>query len=318
MKGALSVLLSVLFALLWVQPASCQEEADAYLWLEDIEGEKALSWVKEKNEATLAVLKAQPLFEPTYQKALEILNSDQRIAYPSFRGEYIHNFWQDEKNERGLWRRTTLEEYFKPAPQWEVLLDIDKLSQEEGTPWVYKGTVRLYPDYMLHLVYLSRGGGDAAVVREFDTGTKQFVKDGFSLPETKGSVSWKDRDTIYVQTDFGPGSLTASGYPRVTKLWKRGTPLSEARTIFEGEPTDVEVGTSVINTPERQYDVIRRGITFYTSHTYVIEAGRPIKLEIPDDANFGGFFKNQLLVRLRSDWTINSRTYKQGSLISID
>jgi len=318
MKGTVSVLLSVLFVLLWVQQASCQDEADAYLWLEDVEGEKALSWVKEKNEATLAVLKAQPMFEPTYQKALEILNSDRRIAYPSFQGDYIYNFWQDEKNERGLWRRTTPAEYLKPSPQWEVLLDIDKLSKEEGESWVYKGAAGLYPDYLLYLVYLSRGGGDAVVVREFDAGTKQFVKGGFSLPEAKGSVSWKDRDTIYVQTDFGAGSVTASGYPRVTKLWKRGTPLSEARTIFEGESADVSVGCSVIDTPERQYDVIHRGITFYTSHTYVIEAGRPIKLEIPDDADFGGFFKNQLFVRLRADWTINSRTCKQGSLISID
>ena len=318
MKRTICVLLSVLPALVWVQWSRGREATDPYLWLEDIEGEKAMSWVKQQNEATLAVLKAQPAFEPTYEKALEILNSDKRIAYPSFKGDYVYNFWQDEKNERGLWRRTTPAEYLKPSPQWEVLLDIDKLSKEEGQPWVYKGAAGLYPDYMLYLVSLSRGGGDAVVVREFDAATKQFVKDGFSLPEAKGSVSWKDRDTIYVQTDFGPGSLTASGYPRVTKLWKRGTTLSEARTIFEGQASDVEVGSYDINTPERQYDVIQRGITFYTSHTYVIEAGRPTKLDIPDDSNFGGFFKNQMLLRLRSDWTIGPQTYRQGSLISID
>jgi prolyl oligopeptidase len=318
MKRAISVAISILSVLLWGQRASGQDNVDPYLWLEDIGGEKAMSWVKEKNEATLAVLKAQPTFEPTYQKALEILNSDKRIAYPGFQGDYVYNFWQDEKNERGLWRRTTPAEYLKPSPPWEVLLDIDKLSKEEGEPWVYKGAVGLYPDYMLYLVSLSRGGGDAVVVREFDAAAKQFVKDGFSLPEAKGSVSWKDRDTIYVQTDFGPGTLTESGYPRVTKLWKRGAPLSEARTVFEGETADVEVASYVINTPERQYDVTQRGITFYTSHTYVIEAGQPIKLEIPDDSNFGGFFKNQLLVRLRSDWTVGPQTYRQGSLISID
>jgi prolyl oligopeptidase len=318
MKRAISVAISILSVLLWGQRASGQDSVDPYLWLEDIGGEKAMSWVKEKNEATLAVLKAQPTFEPTYQKALEILNSDKRIAYPGFQGDYVYNFWQDEKNERGLWRRTTPAEYLKPSPPWEVLLDIDKLSKEEGEPWVYKGAVGLYPDYMLYLVSLSRGGGDAVVVREFDAAAKQFVKDGFSLPEAKGSVSWKDRDTIYVQTDFGPGTLTESGYPRVTKLWKRGAPLSEARTVFEGETADVEVASYVINTPERQYDVTQRGITFYTSHTYVIEAGQPIKLEIPDDSNFGGFFKNQLLVRLRSDWTVGPQTYRQGSLISID
>ena len=318
MKAMISVSLCLFSVLAWVPQAYSQDETDAYLWLEDVEGEKAMSWVTQHSDATLAVLKAQPAFEPTYRKALEILNSDKRIANPYFQGDYVNNFWQDEKNERGLWRRTTVQEYLKPLPRWDILLDVDKLSQDEGESWVYKGATGLYPDYRLYLVSLSRGGGDAVVVREFDAGTKQFVKDGFHLPEAKGSASWKDRDTVYVQTDFGPGSLTPSGYPRVTKLWKRGTPLSEARTVLEGEATDVEVGCYVINTPERQYDVIQRGITFYTSHTSVVEAGRLIKLEIPDDAVFGGFFKNQMLVRLRSDWTLGPRTYKQGSLIGID
>ncbi|OHB65669.1 MAG: prolyl oligopeptidase, partial [Planctomycetes bacterium RBG_13_60_9] len=226
--------------------------------------------------------------------------------------------WKDVKNERGLWRRTTLQEYLKPAPQWEILLDIDQLCRDEGEQWVFKGAEGLYPDYTLFMVHLSRGGGDAVVMREFDTGSRQFVKDGFHVPEAKGSVSWKDRDTLYVQTHFGPGSMTDSGYPRIAKLWKRGTPLSSAATIFEGESKDMAVGCGVINTPERQYDVIHRGITFYTSHTYAIEAGRPIKLEIPDDADFGGFFKNQMLVRLRTSWTIGPKTYPQGALISID
>lgn len=318
MKSTASMLLSLCSALLWTSRGSCQEAPDPYLWLEDVEGEQAMTWVKQHNEATLAVLKAQPAFEPTYQKALDILNSDKRIAYPGFQGDYIDNFWQDEKNERGLWRRTTLKEYLKPSPRWEILLDVDKLSRDEGQSWVYKGAVGFYPDYRLYLVSLSRGGGDAVVVREFDAGTKQFVKDGFCLPEAKGSLTWKDRDTVYVQTDFGPGTLTASGYPRVTKLWKRGTPLSEARTVFEGDANDVEVGASVINTPERQYDVIQRGITFYTSHFYAVEPGGLIKLDIPDDAILGGFFKNQMLVQLRSDWILGSRTHKQGSLISID
>jgi len=318
MKVTICILLCMFSTLVCVPRASSEEEADAYLWLEEVEGEKAMEWVTQQNEATLAVLKAHPAFEPTYQKTLEILNSDRRIAYPYFQGDYVNNFWQDEKNERGLWRRTTVQEYLKPSSQWDILIDIDKLSKDEGEPWVYKGAAGLYPDYRLYLVSLSRGGGDAVVVREFDADTKQFVKDGFYLPEAKGSASWKDRDTIYVQSDFGPGSLTTSGYPRATKLWRRGTSLSEARTIFEGETADVEVGCYVINTPERQYDVIQRGITFYTSHTYVVEAGRPLKLEIPDDAIFDGFFKNQMLLRLRSDWTVGSRTYKQGSLIGID
>ena len=318
MKSRFIFLLSILMLLLSVNEAWSEEYTDAYLWLEEIEGENALSWVEDKNKAALAVLKAQPMFEEIYQNALEILNSDKRIAYPQIRGKYLYNFWQDENNERGIWRRTTLEEYLRPSPKWEILLDIDKLCQDEGEQWVYKGAAGLYPDYTLFMVYLSRGGSDARIAREFDANSKEFVKDGFFLPESKGSVSWKDRDTVYVQTDFGQESLTESGYPRITKIWKRGTPLSATQTVFEGESTDVSVGCYVINTPERKYDVIGRGITFYKSHIYVIEDGRHIKLDIPEDADFGGFFKNQLLVRLKSDWTLSSRTYRQGSLISID
>ena len=318
MRSRFIILLSILMLLLSVNEARSQEYTDAYLWLEEIEGEKALNWVEDKNKAALAVLKAQPMFEETYQKVLEILNSDERIAYPQIRGKYIYNFWQDGNNERGIWRRTTLKEYLRPSPKWEILLDIDKLCQDEGELWVYQWAAGLYPDYSRYVVYLSRGGSDARVGREFDASSKQFVKDGFNLPEAKGYLSWKDPNTVYVQTDFGEGSLTESGYPRIAKRWKRGTPLSQAQTIFEGETTDVSAGCYVINTPERQYEVIGRAMTFYTSHVYVIEDGRHIKLDIPEDADFGRFFKNQMLVRLKSDWTKGPRTYKQGSLISID
>jgi len=318
MRLHLDALLGVIMLVLPLQATWAGDEVDPYLWLEEVKGEKPLEWVKARNEATLSVLKAQPGFEETYAKTLEVLDSDVRIPYPQFQGKYLYNFWKDKNNERGLWRRTTLAEYRKASPKWEVLLDIDKLSREESQQWVFKGAEGLYPDYTLFMVQLSRGGGDAVVMREFDADTKQFVKDGFSLPEAKGEVSWKDQDTLYVQTDFGSGSLTDSGYPRIAKLWKRGTPLSSAATVFEGESKDVAVGCGAVNTPERQYDVILRGITFYTSNTYVIEAGRPIKLEIPDDAQFGGFFKNQMLVRLRSNWTLGAKTYRQGTLLSID
>ena len=318
MKNLIGILFSIFILFLYVNTAWPQEETDPYLWLEEIEGQKALDWVKSKNEATLAILKAQPMFEQTYEDSLKILDSDKRIVYPQIHGKYIYNFWQDKDNERGIWRRTTLTEYLKSSPEWEILLDIDELCQKEGEQWVYKGVEGLYPDYTRYIVYLSRGGGDSTVAREFDANSKEFVKGGFYLPEAKGSLSWKNRDTVYVQTDFGEGSLTESGYPRIAKIWKRGTPLSSAETIFEGEKTDVFVYFGVINTPERQYDIIIRGITFYTSYTYVIEDNQPIKLEVPDDADFGGFFKNQLLVRLKSDWTIAEQTFKQDSLINID
>ena len=318
MKGQAIVLWSALSVLLVGGQVRAQEEKDPYLWLEDVEGEKALEWVGQHNEVSLGILKAQPAFEVTFDKTLEILNSDQRIASPQFRGGYIYNFWQDEQNERGLWRRTTLADYLAGSPQWETLLDIDKLSEVESQQWVFKGATGLYPDYQRYLISLSPGGGDAVVVREFDAETRTFVEGGFYLPEAKSTVSWKDIDTVYVATDFGQGSLTDSGYPRIAKRWRRGTPLSEAETVFEGQAADVAVDCSTINRPERQYDIVYRLITFYTSHAFVIEDGKLIRLEIPDDADFGGFFKNQMLVRLKSDWVTDSGTYKQGSLIGID
>ncbi|NLH41585.1 MAG: S9 family peptidase [Planctomycetes bacterium] len=318
MKGRVVAWLSVLILFSQASMTKSEESVDPYLWLEEVRGEKALDWVKAHNESTLAVLKAQPGFQETYDKALDILNSKVRIPYPQIRGKYLYNFWQDEKNERGLWRRTTLAQYRRSSPKWEVLLDIDQLCREENEKWVFKGASGLYPDYNRFLVQLSRGGGDAVVVREFDADARQFVKDGFYLPEAKSDVSWRDRDSIYVGTDFGAGSLTESGYPRVAKLWRRGTPLSSAELVFEGDVKDVEVGCATINTPERRYDVIHRGITFYTANTFVIENGTPLKMEIPDDADFGGFFKNQMLVRLKSNWTLGRSTYKQGSLIGID
>jgi prolyl oligopeptidase len=311
-------LLSVLLILISAQYAGSRQQADAYLWLEEIEGEKALNWAKKMSQSTLAVLKARPEFNQTYQSVLDVLNSDKRIAYPQICGEYLYNFWKDEKYERGIWRRTTLEEYFKSSPQWEILLDIDKLCRDESETWVYKGAAGLYPDYLRYIVFLSRGGGDARIAREFDAGTRQFIKKGFILPEAKSRLSWKDLNTIYVGTDFGQGSLTDSGYPRIAKKWKRGTPLSQAQTIFEGEKSDVSAGCYVFNTPERQYEVIYRGMTFYTTHVYVIEDGQTVRLEIPEDAYFRGFFKNQMLILLKSDWIKSSGTYRQGSLISID
>jgi prolyl oligopeptidase len=127
---------------------------------------------------------------------------------------------------------------------------------------VWQGVITLYPKHERGLVLLSRGGGDAAVVREFDLLRKEFVPNGFILPEAKSQVAWRDKDTLYVGTDFGPGSLTSSGYPRLVKEWKRGTALKEAQTIYEGKQTDVSVGASVDHDHGHTYEQISRGITF--------------------------------------------------------
>ena len=168
---------------------------DPWMWLEDVEGEKALNWVEERNQESLGVLEKLPTYQPMFDSNLEIYNSSDRIAYPSIQGEYLYNFWRDEKNERGLWRRTSLDEYRKDEPQWEPVLDLDALAKAEDENWVYKGASCLYPDYQLCVLSLSRGGADAIVSREFDMVTKQFVEDGFVLPEAKGGTSWIDRDS---------------------------------------------------------------------------------------------------------------------------
>lgn len=313
--------LLILFPLLLIFGViSCEKNnaEDPYLWLEKVDGEKALSFAKTHNEATVNILEKVPEFKDIYEKNLEIYNSNERIAYPSIRGKYVYNFWKDDKNKRGLLRRTTLTAYLKGNIDWETVLDIDALSEKEGKKWVYKGASYLFPDNKFCLMRLSDGGGDAVEIREFNLKTKEFVKDGFFVPHAKGSASWIDYNTIFVRTDFGKGSMTTSGYPRIAKRWKRGTPLSSAETVFSGDSTDVSVSAYVLNAPSRSYQMVSRGMTFYTSNTYVIENGKQIKLDIPDDSEFDGFFKNQMMIQLKTDWTLGDKVYPQGVLLSID
>ena len=314
---SISVLI-VILSFLWPSFLISQEQTDPYLWLEEIEGEKALEWVKAKNSATVEVLTKHPEFQEINKKILDILNSKEQIAYPSIWGEYIYNFWQDDKNERGLWRRTTFKEYFKNSPSWETVLNLDDLCMKEGEKWAYKGASFLYPEFDRALLFLSRGGSDAVVTREFDLIKNNFVEDGYYTPEAKGFSDWIDKNTILIKTDFGEGTMTTSGYPRILKIWKRGTPLKEARTLFQVEESDISCNVDVFKRTERQYMIITRRINFYTNNFFIMENDSLIKLEIPDDAQFDGFFKNQMLIELKSDWNIKGKMYKQGALISID
>jgi len=291
---------------------------DPFQWLEEIDGEKQLAWVEEQNAITLNALTNHPKFTSVYEKTLEIMNSDARIPYPGLRGEFVYNFWQDQTYPRGVWRRTTLEEYRKENPAWENMLDIAKLADKEDESWSYKGVDVLTPDYDVALVKLSRGGGDAVVVREFDMKRKAFIEDGFKLDEAKTRVSWLDRDTLLVGTDFGEGSMTSSGYPRQVKKWKRGTPLTEAELIFEGKNEDVAVGAFVQVTADRKYTVVYRNISFYESEYYAYENGKLIKLDLPLDADPSGFFKGHLLVRPKKEWKTKGQTLASGSLVALD
>ncbi len=291
---------------------------DPYLWLEDVEGEEALDWARARNQETLAVLQAQPEYEEFFEKNLAVYDSEEQIANPTIRGQYVFNFWRDANNERGLWRRTTTAEYRKDQPEWEVLIDLDKLAEEEGENWIWGGASCLPPANEHCLVSLSRGGADAAVIREFNVNERRWVADGFNLPEAKGGAVFVDRDTVFVSTDFGPGTMTASGYPRIAKMWKRGQPLEEATTLLEGTTEDIGVFATVIHTPERDYPMVIVAPTFFTNDYYLREGDQLRRLDLPQDADIEAIFKNQLLVGLKSDWQRDGQSWKQGSLVSID
>ena len=288
---------------------------DPYLWLEDVTGERSLAWVREQNAISTRELEAFAGFEPIRRGLLAILDSKDKIPYVAKHGAYYYNFWRDDKNIRGLWRRTTLEEFKKAAPAWETVLDLDQLAAAEKENWVWKGYDVLYPTYDRCLVFLSRGGADAKVAREFDLKAKEFVRNGFYLSEAKSEMAWRNRDTLYVGTDFGPGSLTSSGYPRIVKEWKRGAPLAEAKTVFEGKPEDVSVGATVDHDHGHTYEFIRRGVTFFTSQDYLLDGQQWVRIDKPDDAEVSTF-EDQIVLRLRSDWAVAGKTYPAGSLLA--
>jgi len=311
--------LSIAFLITFVAATICvAADEDPYLWLEEVEGDKPLSWAKERSAADTAELEAVPQFAEIHEKMLEIYNSRDRIPTPRIRGAWVYNFWRDAEHVRGIWRRTFLDEYIKESPAWETVLDLDALAEAEGENWVWKGASCLPPEFRHCMLTLSRGGADAAVEREFDTAAKAFVEDGFFVPEAKARVAWKDENTLWIGTDFGEGSLTTSGYPRTARVWKRGTPLAEAKQIFEGTVDDVAVRAFSDITPEGRYDIVNKTPEFFRGTSYLVLGDRLVKLDLPEDADMRGFFKDQMLLTLRSDWTIGGTTYPQDALLAID
>ena len=291
-------------------------QEDSYLWLEDVDGKRALDFVEKQNKATLDILMSQKEYQDVYDKSLAVLNDTDKIAYPTIYGDFIYNFWQDKEHIRGIWRRTTKTSYTSKNPVWETLLDIDALSKQDNIKWVYKGAQGLYPKYNKFLVSISNGGGDAVVVKEFDVTTKKFILNGFTLPDSKSNVSYLDENTVIVGTNFSEGSMTTSGYPRIVKLWKRGTPLNEAKTIYEGDATDVSDSGYLMRDGDKTYLIVGKGETFYSSKSFIMVDSKLVKLDIPDDANISSILNNQLIINLKSDWNVNGKTYTQGSAVS--
>jgi prolyl oligopeptidase len=292
------------------------DDADPYLWLEDVTGTAALDWVREQNAATMAAITSGPGFAGLRDAIRVVLDSRDRIPYVTRRGAYLYNFWQDAAHPRGLWQRTTLAEYRRAEPEWDVLLDLDELAASENENWVWQGSVMLRPgDYRLALLRLSRGGADACVIREFDLGSRAFVRDGFTVPEAKTSVGWISADEIYIGTDFGPGSLTSSGYPRIVKQWRRGTGLSEAAVVYECAPEDLSVGAYHDPTEGFERDFVSHNLDFYHTARFLRTDGGLVRLPVPDDAAVD-VHREWLLVQTKSPWTAGGTTYPAGALLA--
>jgi prolyl oligopeptidase len=291
--------------------------ADPYLWLEDIHGARPLAWVNQQNVKSRAVLQADPDYQKDYDAILKVLDATDRIPYGTLERDFVFNFWQDAGHPKGLWRRTNIVDYETPAPHWETLLDLDKLAADERENWVWQGA-DCSPALRRCLLSLSRGGGDAVVVREFDLATRTFVQGGFALVEAKSSITYLDEDSVLFGTDFGPDSMTKSGYPRIVKLWKRGQPPAQARTLFEGKVSDVASQPTVFHSSSGTVAVITRAVTFFTTEYQLLRADGTLQaLPLPLGADLKGALNQHLIFTLRENWTPRGgAAIAKGSLVA--
>lgn len=306
----------LLFLILFISGYKVNAQEDPFQYLEEVDGKKALEFVEKQNKETFEVLSNLKEYKDIYNKTLAIANSTDRIAYPSIYGNYTYNFWQDNDHVRGIWRRMPLTNYIKGNTNWETVLDLDEMSKQDQVKWVFKGAQGLYPKYNRFIISLSKGGGDAVVTKEFDATTKTFMTNGFNVNESKTNASYLDENTLIIGSDFGKGTMTTSGYPKQVKLWKRGTPIEQAKLIFEGDESDVSDSGYAMRDGNINYLVVSKGMTFYSSKSYVIIDKKLVLIDIPEDANTAAILKNQLIISLKSDWKVNNITYKQGSVVS--
>ena len=297
------------------------EQPDKYLWLEDVSGDRAMTWVKTENERSAKVLDSDPRYAGLAAAALKVLESPDRLAVPDFRQGEIYNTWQDAQHVHGILRRTSLASYLTAQPDWHTVIDYDALSKQDNEKWVQKGLNCLYPRDGLCLVKLSAGGEDAETLREFDLKTGKFVENGFVLPKSKQDVTWVDSDTLLVARDWGAGTMTQSGYPFVVKLWKRGQPLDQAKEIYRGKESDVSAAPDSLHDGQGHHAVLlSRGINFFEREVSLLTPTGPQRIALPPKADLDGLLENQIIVTLNQDWKPEglSTTFPQGSVVSLD
>jgi prolyl oligopeptidase len=304
------------------------EQPDKYQWLEDVSGERSMTWVKAENERTAKVLEADPRFAALNDAALKVAESPERLAYPSLVDGMVYNTWQDAEHVKGIYRKTTLADYLTENPTWKTVIDYDALAKQDKQEWVAHGLNCLYPGNTLCLVALSAGGEDADTLREFDLRTEKFVEGGFVLPHSKQQVSWLDKDTLIVGRDWGPGTMTKSGYPFVVKLLKRGQPVDQAKEIFRGTEDDVSAaGFTIHDSDGHSATLMYRAVNFFESEVSLYTPAGPNgtpsairKIAVPKKVGFSGALKNKLILTLNQDWKPEGldTTYAQGTVLSLD
>jgi prolyl oligopeptidase len=293
---------------------------DKYIWLEDANGQRAMDWVNAENARTAKIMDADPRFAQYNEEALKVSEDPSRLPVPDLRGDSVYNFWHDEKNVRGLLRRTTLEDYSSPTPHWQTVLDVDALGKAEGKSWVFHGETCLYPGNEHCIFDLSIGGEDASTAREFDLKQSKFVDDGFVSPHSKQNIAWIDKDTLLIGRDWGANSMTQSGYPFVLKEWKRGTPLDSAKEIFRGKPSDIFVTPLVLHDAQGDHlTVIARAVTFFEFSWWIQTPSGLKELAIPHKAQVDDLLAGRLLIDLHEDWTPTpgGQKFAQGSVVSL-
>jgi len=291
---------------------------DKNLWLEEVDGKKALQWVTNANAATDKSLTTDPLYQSLYQDALSALNSKDKLPSISQRGKWIYNFWKSPEHPRGIYRRATVASFNSGNPKWHTVLDIDELSEKDKVKWVFHGMSCLAPENEKCLVNLSPGGRDASELREFNSKTLKFTEFGFNLPTSKMNVSWIDEDHVYVGTDFGPESMTDSGYPRIQKIWKRGSKLSDAKTILEVPKKSVSAFAYRLKSDKGDIDLLVDSVDFWKNNYFQFLDERAIKLNLPQTAAINDAYDGRLVVSLKQDWKVDGKAYEQGSVLLID